>query len=323
LKTFAVMPSNIALIKYMGKSEGNRPLNSSLSYTTPRFESYVELEESERDQWQELSPERIAELYRLKILNYEFSEKSYLKLNHSESEKFINFFTALKGLYKIKKNYTIRSYNAFPSSCGLASSASSFAALTVAAYKAFTGQEKIETEGLVKLSRLSQKGSGSSCRSFFSPWALWDEEGAHPAPLLIKLDHLVVIVEAEKKLVSSSEAHLRVLTSDNFVGRADRAKKRLSEVLSYIEKDWPRAFEVCWNEFWDMHSLFEASKPPFGYLKPASLTVLQILRKFWDEEGGGPLVTMDAGPNIHLLFREEDEELRDECLKRISNFKVL
>ncbi len=329
MKTFAVMPSNIALIKYMGKSDGNTPLNPSLSYTTPRFESYVEIEESAEagdageDAWEELPSEQLLNLQSSQILKNSFPEKTAFSLSRNEADKFMKFFKALKGLYNIKRNFTVRSYNAFPSSCGLASSASSFAALTKACHQAFTGREVLDDAEVDKLSRLSQKGSGSSCRSFYGPWAIWEDKGARQAPLDIEVDHYVLIVEAEKKKVSSSEAHLRVLTSENFVGRADRAKKRLSELQNFLVNDWPRAFEICWAEFFDMHGLFETSKPPFGYMKPESLAALESVRRFWDEEGMGPLVTMDAGPNIHLLFRRQDEDLQDACMKRLGHYRIL
>jgi len=321
MKSFAVMPSNIALIKYMGKGTGNLPLNPSLSYTTSKFESYVEIEKSDSDHWEPLVPNQIENLYAQKVLrNIELIPEP-IKLNVQETEKFLKYFKALKELYKIKDNFVVRSYNAFPASCGLASSASSFAALTMAAHRAFTGEE--HPSDIQKLSRLSQKGSGSSCRSFFSPWAICDEQGARPSDIKLELDHYVIVVESEKKKISSSEAHLRVLTSENFVGRPERAKKRLAELIAIIENDWPKAFELCWNEFWDMHSLFKTSRPPFGYMRPASATALDILLKFWDEAGNGPLVTMDAGANIHLLFRKTDEAEQEECLKRLSGFKVL
>ncbi len=328
MKTFAVMPSNIALIKYMGKGSAlsevgsNLPVNTSLSYTTPKFESYVEIEDSSgEDIWEPLTSEKIENLYKTGVLKTDFLSRTPLTLNGQESEKFMRFFRALKGLYKSDRKYVVRSYNAFPASCGLASSASSFAALTMAAHRAFTGEER--PTDLEKLSRLSQKGSGSSCRSFFGPWSIWEKTGAKKAPLFLELDHYVVIIEAEKKKVSSSDAHMRVATSDNFVGRPQRAEKRLEELLYCLEKDWAKAYEICWNEFWDMHSLFETSRPSFGYMKPSSLKALEILRNFWEEEATGPLVTMDAGANIHLLFRKAEEDIQEECLKRLSPFKVL
>src|SRR5690606_10045835 len=57
----AQAPSNIALIKYMGKTDAarNRPTNSSLSYTLDHLKSYVTLEPAplgtEEDLWRPLT----------------------------------------------------------------------------------------------------------------------------------------------------------------------------------------------------------------------------------------------------------------------------
>jgi diphosphomevalonate decarboxylase len=185
----------------------------------------------------------------------------------------------------------------------------------------FTGEDQPAERS--SLSRLSAKGSGSSARSFFSPWALWDASGAGPAPLKKELDHFVVLVEAEKKTVSSSEAHRRVSTSLLIKNRPERAARRLGEFLEVLESHWQRAYEIAWAEFWDMHALFETSHPPFGYMKPSSLSVLEIVRRFWEKESAGPLATMDAGANVHLLFRPEDADVREECLRRLSQWRVL
>src|SRR5690606_32124285 len=119
------------------------------------------------------------------------------------------------------------------------------------------------------------------------------------------------VVSATEKQVSSSEAHIRVTSSLNFIGRTERAEKRLESLIqAFTRQDWVQAFEICWAEFWDMHSLFETSQPSFGYMTKESMEVLNILKDFWTREGDGPLVTMDAGPNIHLLWREDQEIAR-------------
>ena len=93
------------------------------------------------------------------------------------------------------------------------------------------------------------------------------------------------------------------------------------------------AFELSWAEFWDMHALFETSKPSFGYMTPGSLEVLRYVRgATWDatvgqpgEEsaGRGPLITMDAGPNVHLLYLPEDAEMAASVEVELSKkFKV-
>lgn len=290
----AQAPSNIALIKYMGKTEsGNRPLNPSLSYTLSHLTSMVNLEEAKTTQWRPLSG-----------FSGSFSDTS--------QKRFINHFLFLQDHWSIPGEYIIASGNNFPSDCGLASSASSFAALTLAAAQLAKerGQRNLDFESH-SLSALSRKGSGSSCRSLFSPWALWDEEAASPMELpYAQLLHHVVVVSKEKKKVSSSEAHRQILTSPLNAGRGERATMRLESLLkAFKAEDWRAAYEICWAEFWDMHVLFETSQPHFGYMSEGSLRVLRWCEKVWNEIGDGPIVTMDAGPNVHLLFRPEQKDL--------------
>jgi len=113
-------PSNIALIKYMGKTDStnNRPTNSSLSFTLDNLRTFVEITplDSERDQWEALAGED--------LLPVELSEKG--------RARFLAHFAFLKLEWGLEGHYQIRSASNFPSDCGLASSASSFAALTLA-----------------------------------------------------------------------------------------------------------------------------------------------------------------------------------------------
>jgi diphosphomevalonate decarboxylase len=120
----------------------------------------------------------------------------------------------------------------------------------------------------------------------------------------------VIVVESGKKIVSSSQAHSRVPTSALFEGRPERAEKRLAELIAAFRgEQWNEAFEICWNEFWDMHALFETSWPSFGYMEPGTIEVLKFFRELWAENKDGPLVTMDAGANIHALYRADQSEL--------------
>ncbi|MBX3022441.1 MAG: diphosphomevalonate decarboxylase [Bdellovibrionales bacterium] len=298
LKVEASAPSNIALIKYMGKSESssNRPANTSLSYTLENLRTFVTIEEGESG-WQPLPgyPE------------LQLSEKGRLK--------FLNHFERLWSTWNLSGSYLIRSANNFPSDCGLASSASSFAALTLAAYELARRLRPELNVTLAELSRLSRLGSGSSCRSLFSPWAVWRNEGAEAVDLPLRLEHAVVMVEDGHKAVSSSEAHLRVTSSLIYEGRPARAEHRLealrgalAEVARGSKPAWHEAYELCWSEFWDMHALFETSRPAFGYMNAGTLRCLNHMRHIWQSTGDGPLVTMDAGPNVHLLFRQEQKE---------------
>lgn len=295
----ASAPSNIALIKYMGKTDlaVNKPSNASLSYTLENLRTYVRLTElapGEVDRWEPLNRQDLT-----KIL-----------LSENGQVRFLKHLSFLKQQWGIKSSFLVQSANNFPSDCGLASSASSFAALTMAAAKLF---QKINPQpwgnDLQYLSSLSRQGSGSSCRSFFSPWSLWKEEYAEPAFLEFKdLHHMVLLVEAGKKEVSSSEAHKLVTTSPKFEGRVERAHLRLNDLIHALRfNDWGMAVQICWDEFMDMHRLFETSQPAFTYMTEGSREALQILKSLYDRYQDGPIVTMDAGANIHLLFRKDDK----------------
>lgn len=311
----ASAPSNIALIKYMGKSDlvTNRPANSSLSWTMENLRTFVQLELNS------LAQDKWAPLKKDGVFSIELSEKG--------KQKFLKHFQFLKNQLGIIGNFTIRSGSNFPSDCGLASSASSFAALTLAAHKLAESQKSERADvTLEDLAGFSQRGSGSSCRSFFGPFALWYEEGVRPLDFpIMNLSHCVVVLDEKVKEVSSSEAHKRVITSSLFDGRPARAEKRLADLMeAFRQKDWAKAFEVCWAEFWDMHALFETSEPSFGYMRPETLQVLSKAKALWKESGDGPLVTMDAGPNVHFLFREDQSELKQSFMNELkSQYQVL
>lgn len=308
-------PSNIALIKYMGKIEGtgNKPTNASLSYTLENLRTFVRLTEiaGAEDQWKPL--------VRADLQPIELSAKG--------QERFLKHLQNLKRKWGVSQSFLVESANNFPSDCGLASSASSFAALTMAAAEMF---QKIHPQPWghdpKMLSELSRQGSGSSCRSFFSPWALWQQEYAQPMSLpWTHLHHLVVIVEDSKKEVSSSEAHKLVTTSPRFEGRVERAEIRLRDLSQALQfNDWHLARQIVWDEFIDMHRLFETSQPPFSYMTDGSKKVLDDCQKFWNKWQDGPLVTMDAGANVHMLFRNDQKksfEMYRDHFKQ--NFKIL
>jgi diphosphomevalonate decarboxylase len=295
-------PSNIALIKYMGKldSVSNKPTNTSFSMTLDDLKSFVRIKADptlNSDQWSA----------------YVRSDLRPIEISEIGKKKFLNHFNYLKNEFNLKGYYHIESANNFPSDCGLASSASSFAALTKASYKLATQLSRIDYSNQ-QLSLLSRKGSGSSCRSFYTPWSVWSNDTASEINLPLKnLKHMVILCDENIKKVSSSQAHLKVLTSDLFSGRIQRAEKRFADLVEILNttittESWKKAFHIVWNEFWDMHNLFHTSSPPFMYINGNAQFCLEQILQLW-ESGSGPLVTMDAGSNIHLLFKADQSAL--------------
>jgi diphosphomevalonate decarboxylase len=333
----AAAPSNIALIKYMGKQEvaGNVSTNASLSFTLDHLQTRVRVRfESGHPAafvWRPLKASGFFE-----PLLSERGEARFL----AHADRCLKFLSSGRNDLRPMANsnsLVVESANGFPSDCGLASSASSFAALTLAVAM-LAGEDTSSLNVRMKLAELSRQGSGSSCRSFFSPWAIWKLSGAVPVeglPEKSKIRHLAVIVDAEKKAVSSSEAHVRVASSLLFHGRVERAEERLRLVLDQLKKSggesgvdaWNRAAHIVWAESWDMHALFESSEPPFGYFIPESVRALNIIRDLAGEmklnvnDFREPMVTMDAGPNVHVLLWNDHhtENVVSEIKRRLGS----
>lgn len=297
----ATAPSNIALIKYMGKTDTkeNKPTNSSLSWTMYHLNTTVRLtpvEGESQDRWQ--------------AMDLEGSAKT--EVENKGVERYLRHLKFLKDRFSVQQNYLVESANNFPADCGLASSASSFAALTMAAFEAFSEtQNSAKDLDVFARADLSRLGSGSSIRSFVGPWALWTSEGVKPLEFpMANLSHQVLVISNAKKEVSSSEAHKRVVHSPYFVGRVERAERRLSQLIQSLKSNhWKQCYQIVSDEFYDMHQLFETCAQPFTYFNEGTKASLKKLESIWASQGDGPLVTMDAGPNIHLLYRADQKDL--------------
>ena len=306
-RVIARAPSNIAVIKYMGKLDSslNLPSNPSLSLTLDRLCTVTEAAwsgpgefslrwqgASSLGEWQDLRPMEIEGGLALKKMQRHIARVA----------------SALRpGLVDLGA-WEIRSGNRFPAGAGIASSASGFAALTLAVARAMDAVPEGERGGAL-LSSLSRQGSGSSCRSFEGPWVAWEGERAfRVASPSLKLADLVLVVEDRPKTVGSSEAHARVLESERWPGRLERVAARYADLRRLLESDrlaieWSRFSELCLEEAMDMHGLFHSSKPTFNYMTETTREVLAWL----ESEPSLPVaITLDAGPNIHLLVPTEE-----------------
>lgn len=341
---YSSAPSNIALIKYMGKvsSATNAPANPSLSYTLENLRTHVSLHADtslQTDQWRPMSVEDLKKQFLREEVSVAGARLAPLDLNEKAVQKFLRHLSFLKSEFQITQNFHVCSGNNFPSDAGLASSASSFAALT----KAFFDWLQMTAPALLEekrqrmssdltlndlMSDMSRRGSGSSCRSFFSPWSIWDENGAHGFHCAHDdLSHLALVISAEKKSVSSSQAHELVLGSPKFQGRVQRAQGRMEKLKEYLglseQAAWNAAFHLCWDEFWDMHELFHTCPQPFRYMNSMTEKALVNIQKLWTSHADGPLVTMDAGPNIHFLFRPDQMPLKKIYVQNLSQYGLL
>ncbi len=309
-RVIAFAPSNIAIIKYMGKADAasNLPANGSLSMTLSGLGTWMEIHarpvgKKGRQYVWNLSefPEGASNEARIPDL----SERSRVRMQaHWDA-----VFQAPGG-----EIWEIRTANSFPMAAGIASSASSFAAATLAGFALTHPQEASrwdqDTELRSRVASLSQRGSGSSCRSLDGPWIMWQGTQARALQSSLKADdlcHFVLVVSAQEKSVSSSAAHQRVLTSPKWRGRPERAEQRLKSCAEALANGrWDQLCTIAWEEAHDMHELFHTATEPFSYQTDKTKQLLAALEP--EVHWARACVTMDAGANVHVIVKKADRE---------------
>jgi diphosphomevalonate decarboxylase len=198
----------------------------------------------------------------------------------------------------------VTSANNFPIGTGIASSASAFAALALAASHA-VGMRLSEGE----LSRLARTGSGSACRSVPGGFVEWqagnDDEDSYAysiaAPEHWDLVDCVAIVSWEHKQTGSREGHPTARTSPLQAGRLEDAPRRLDICRGAIcGNDFAAFAEIVELDSNLMHAVMMTSSPSLFYWKPTTLAVMKAVQE-WRKEGLPVCYTIDAGPNVHVL----------------------
>lgn len=325
----AQAPSNIAIVKYMGKKDTQNqiPQNPSLSLTLKHLCTFAEIERHSghaEPRWLPETPrlldptnDSLHNLHDFSVptLNETGLQKviAHLKRCETEIPKILSQFqiSPRKGFHQ--ESVVLRSVNTFPEASGIASSASSFAAITLAmAYSlaenpsSFSKIYESSPGFMQALASVARMGSGSACRSFQGPWVLWNEAQTQtPEFSTPPLVHFVLLVSSEQKSVSSSQAHLQVKTSPLWTQRVERAQTNLQELLIALKSgNIAEISTIAWKELWDMHELFHTARPPFSYLKPLTTEILDWLSDFV-QTPSPPIVTLDAGPNVHLLVESD------------------
>ena len=199
---------------------------------------------------------------------------------------------------------TVISANNFPTGAGIASSASAFAALSLASTEA--AGLKLEEKALSRLARL---GSGSACRSVPGGFVEWqagdgDEDSfacSIAPPELWDLVDCIAMVSEAHKLTSSTEGHSLAGTSPIQAARVTDAPRRLAICRQAIlERDFEKFAEVVEQDCNLMHAVMMTSSPPLFYWKPVTLAVIAEVQS-WRRGGLPACYTIDAGPNVHVL----------------------
>lgn len=325
-------PSNIALIKYMGKKSvpGNFAENPSLSMTLDRLCTFAEVRIVARGG----GTTQIVSEMPSGLPDWAFDVAFVPNITQAGRDRMIAHMDRIRGCFPDSSSWSIelRTANTFPDSAGIASSASSFAAVTLGVSSILSGNVDrfrsrwvSDAEWRGDFASISRQGSGSSCRSLDGPWVIWEDSGVRvPRSTLPPLTDLVLLVDAGQKEVSSSEAHDRSKTSPLWVGRPDHARERLDRMEKALAFGDLRAVALLsWMESWEMHSLFHTSKETFTYFKPLTIEALRWAESFL-QDPVPPIVTMDAGPNLHFLVPTSSAPLwRNQLEQRFPGLRIL
>ena len=216
------------------------------------------------------------------------------------------------------------SENNFPAGAGIASSASAFAALALAASRA-AGLSLSEPA----LSRLARQGSGSACRSVPGGFVEWymgtgDEDcfaaSIAPADHWSMVDCIAIISDLHKK-VGSTEGHAVAATSPLQAARVADAPRRLDLCRrAIIDCDFNLLSGIVELDSDMMHAVMMTSTPALHYWMPLTLEIMKAVQN-WRQEGLSACYTVDAGPNVHVLCTEQHAPEVETRLRAFSGVR--
>jgi len=239
-------------------------------------------------------------------------------------QRVVTFLDELRQHTGIQGYAKISSVNNFPMGAGIASSASAFAALTLAAVTA-AGLSLAERQ----LTTIARLGSGSASRSIPCGFVEWHTGNIHEdsyaesiaPPEYWEIADVIAIISDEHKAVVSHEGHETAHTSDLQAARVAGAHERLRVCKQAIlDRDFGTFAEVVEHDSNLMHAVMMTSKPPLFYWHPATLTVMNCVRQ-WRQEGLEVCYTLDAGPNAHCICIRSAAEQVSQKLQTLSEVK--
>ena len=294
----AVAGTNIALVKYWGKREEalNLPATGSLSLTLDRLGTRT----------------RVA--FDGGAGGADRVTLDGLPASPKFAARATAFLDRVRARAAVEERATVETFNSVPTAAGLASSASGFAALAVAAARA-AGLQLSPAE----LSELARLGSGSAARSIFGGFVEM-ARGARPdggdavahaieagAGWDVRL--VVAITAAGEKTIGSTaamartaatspyyEAWVRGVDGDLAAARAAIAARDLNALGAVAERSALR-----------MHASAMAADPPILYWNAATVAAMGAVKALRDG-GVAAYFTMDAGPHVKVLCAAADAE---------------
>jgi len=288
----AVAHANIALVKYWGKRDERLilPEAGSLSVALDALATTTTVEMADRDEF---------------ILDGRPADGGRVR--------------ALLEAAGIRAPARVESRNSFPTAAGLASSASGFAALAVAA-NAVAGMKR----GPRELSALARLGSGSAARSVPGGWAVWEGEWAES---IAPPDHWDV-----RFVVALFAAGPKAVGSRDGMRSCQRTSPYHAAFVESCRLDLPVAVEMVRSRDLDglgalaernalrMHADALGADPPLLYWEPATVACLRRVQSL-RAQGVPAWATIDAGPHLVAMCAAGQAGMVESALREVGGVR--
>lgn len=281
----AIAHPNVALSKYWGKreGEGNVPAVPSLSVTLAGLTTRT------RVRWD------------ASLREHRFSLDGAAQ-GRDEAPRVFALLDEVARAQAMSARADVESHNDFPTASGLASSASGFAALALAAVRAAGGDWDA-----ARVADLARRGSASAARSVFGGFVEMEGTGVRqvaPAQHLPLAVLVGVTTEAPKAVGSTDGMRLTLERSPYARAWLDTAPRLHADLrAALLARDFPRMGELAEASALAMHA--SAIAAGIVYWNGATVEALAAVRAV-RAEGTAAYATIDAGPHVKVLVQPKD-----------------
>lgn len=317
-------PSNIALVKYWGKSNPQIPKNASISFTLNNCHTITTIEFEKIEKSSEVTFD----------LFFEGEQKEEFKPKIAEFFKRVSEYCPYIFDYKM----IIHSENSFPHSSGIASSASGLSAIAMCLMSLENELSTDLPQDFInkKASFLARLGSGSASRSIEGPLVVWGQHSEIPessdlfgvqfpfkvAPIFENYQDVILLVDKGEKQVSSTVGHNLMHNHPYAANRFQQANDNLTKITNILkEGDIKKFIHLVESEALTLHAMMLTSAPYFILMKPNTLEIINKIWEYRNMANSNVCFTLDAGANVHVLFPEnEREEVLQFIDKELSKY---
>jgi len=296
----AVAHANIALAKYWGKADEARniPAVPSLSLTLDALRTRT-------------SVAFVSDLVEDEVV------LDGRPAREKEGRRVVRMLEAVRTAAGLTAKARVVSANSFPTAAGLASSASGFAALALAA-SAAAGLDV----SLREASSLARAASVSAARSLYGGYVELPAGAEFAEPLVagshFPLNMVVALTRAGEKAVGSTEGMLRTARTSPYyeawVRQAPASCDRIRRAI--LDRNLEALGPAMEASALAMHASMFAADPPIVYMSPTTVAVMERVREL-RASGVPAYYTMDAGPHVKVLTPPERAEEVAAALKAV------